>query len=126
MSLDKIKQKIRDEINNLRAIGYLLDSTDLKIAYECNPELFDKIIAKRDKQLLKHFINMYAYSEVANMSWDKLRQRAAALGVPYYSKMTRTQLVVEVLKREQQRSSGTTGKDEKSLQSGQGEIGLGN
>ena len=101
--MKEIIGQLNDEISNLRNLIYLLDHELFKKLYnDCSDDLRDEVnnyIYLRDRRGVKRWIDAQRSLNLDTMSLGELRNTAKHLGVTYWHRLSKPQLIARIVNK---------------------------
>ncbi len=102
--------------NNVRAVLNRVDSAQFEILWKQSTqeqlEEVQKVIYTGDKEGLKKWMKTHSALKAEEWGYTRLRDRARALGVKNYSRITRDELIQEIMEKEStHEKDGDAGRD---------------
>ena len=106
IELSELRQKLHQEVNNLRSIEHYLKQPHLENLWilsnkKKKDELID-IIEKKDKQKLMNWIRRHPSLELGEKTIRQLREDAKELFITNYSRMDKLELLMALKNREKE------------------------
>lgn len=102
--IEKQLEVLRGDIAHLRRVYTLLDSTETRRIIDKiqdNPEkvaIFKQLCQERNVSKLKYWIKRQIDPELGELGVRALRQVASMHNIPFYYRMTKTELIQEINK----------------------------
>lgn len=100
VAIHNIRNDVHNRTLNFRALDRLVNSADFEEAFkiDSNNQAVRNALIEGDVLFIEKWIDQTLTREIGELSIRKLRLLASELEIPYYSSLTRIELIQKILK----------------------------